>query len=43
VFNEQSIPGEDGPDYVVIRRQMPATKGKWRMFSKEVEEAGHGT
>ncbi len=26
-----------GPDYIVIRRQMPAMKGKWRLVSKEVE------
>jgi hypothetical protein len=30
---------EGGPDYFVIRRQVPARKGKWRMVSKEVEEA----
>lgn len=29
----------DGPDYFVIRRQVPVKKGKWRMVSKEVEEA----
>ena len=27
------------PDYVIIRRQVPVKKGKWRMVSKEVEEA----
>jgi hypothetical protein len=31
--------GVDGPDYVVIRRQVPVRKGKWRMVSKEVEDA----
>lgn len=31
--------GPDGPDYFVIRRQVPIKKGKWRMVSKEVEEA----
>jgi hypothetical protein len=31
--------GGDGPDYMVIRRQVPVKKGKWRMVSKEVEEA----
>lgn len=29
----------DAPDYFVIRRQVPVQKGKWRMVSKEVEEA----
>jgi hypothetical protein len=29
----------EGPDYVIIRRQVPVKKGKWRMVSKEVEEA----
>jgi hypothetical protein len=28
-----------GPDYFVIRRQVPVKKGKWPMVSKEVEEA----
>jgi hypothetical protein len=27
------------PDYGLIRRQMPVTKGKWRIVSKEVEDA----
>jgi hypothetical protein len=40
VLDEQASLGERGPDYMFIRRQMPATKGKWRMVSKEVEEAG---
>jgi hypothetical protein len=40
VLGEQGALGEGGPDYIVIRRQMPATKGRWRMVSKEVEEAG---
>jgi hypothetical protein len=31
--------GGSGPDYVIIRRQVPVKKGKWRMVSKEVEEA----
>ncbi len=30
---------QDEPDYFVIRRQVPVRKGKWRMVSKEVEEA----
>jgi hypothetical protein len=40
VLDDQASVGEGGPDYIVIRRQMPATKGKWRMVSKEVEKAG---
>jgi hypothetical protein len=35
---EASLAGA-GPDYFVIRRQVPVKKGKWRMVSKEVEEA----
>jgi hypothetical protein len=31
---------EEGPDYILIRRWVPTKKGKWRMVSKEVEEAG---
>ena len=38
LLDEQASLGEAGPDYIVIRRQMPATKGKWRIVSKEVEE-----
>jgi hypothetical protein len=34
----QPVSGADGPDYFVIRRQVPVMKGKWRMVSK-VEEA----
>lgn len=33
---------EEGPDYILISRRVPAKKGKWRMVSKEVEEAGDG-
>lgn len=40
VVDEQASLGESGPDYVFIRRQMPVSKGKWRLVSKEVEEAG---
>ena len=40
VPNEKASLGEGGPDYIVIRRQMPVTKGKWRLISKEVEDAG---
>jgi len=40
VRDEQASIGARGPDYMIIQRQIPATKGKWRMISKEVEEAG---
>jgi hypothetical protein len=40
VLDEQASLGERGPDYMVIRRRIPARKGKWRIVSKEVEEAG---
>jgi hypothetical protein len=29
----------DAVDYIVIRRQVPVRKGKWRMVSKGVEDA----
>lgn len=35
---EAPLSGDDA-DYVIIRRQVPVQKGKWRMVSKEVEEA----
>ena len=38
--DETVLLGDDSPDYTVIQRHVPATKGKWRMVSKEVEEAG---
>ena len=31
--------GDPEPDYVIIRRLVPVKKGKWRMVSREVEEA----
>jgi hypothetical protein len=37
VENEALKGGE--PDYVVIRRQVPIRKGKWRLLPEEVEEA----
>lgn len=40
VPDETASLGEDGPDYVVLRRWIPATKGKWRLVSREVEDAG---
>lgn len=39
VAGETAGLGDGGPDYIVIRRQVPVKKGKWRMVSKEVEEA----
>lgn len=39
VSNQKASLGADGADYVVIRRQVPVRKGKWRMVSKDVEEA----
>lgn len=33
---------DEGPDYLLIRRWVPAKKGKWRIVSKEVEEAEGG-
>lgn len=39
VIDEKGALGKRGPDYIVIRRQMPATKGRWRMVSKEIAEA----
>lgn len=32
----------DEADYAIIARQVPVRKGKWRMISKEVEEADSG-
>jgi hypothetical protein len=34
--------GDPDPDYVIIRRLVPVKKGKWRMVSKEVEDADGG-
>jgi hypothetical protein len=33
----------DEADYAIIARQVPLQKGKWRMVSREVEEAGDTT
>lgn len=41
--NEAVLLGDEAADYTVIQRRVPATKGKWRMVSKEVEEAGDET
>ncbi len=35
--------GDGAPDYTVIRRRVPATKGKWRMVPREVEEGGESS
>ena len=39
---EMPLSGDDA-DYVIITRQVPVQKGKWRMVSKEVEEAEDGS
>ena len=39
VAETEAPPSGDDADYVIIRRQVPVQKGKWRMVSKEVEEA----
>ena len=39
VDDEAASLGGDGPDYLVTSRKIHATKGKWRIVSKEVEEA----
>jgi hypothetical protein len=39
VPNEAANPSGDERDYMVISRRIPAAKGKWRMVSKEVEDA----
>jgi len=36
---QMPVIGDSGPDYMIIRRLVPVKKGKWRMVSKEVEEA----
>jgi hypothetical protein len=39
VSEQQTSLREDDPDYLFIRRWVPATKGKWRIVPKEAEEA----
>jgi len=39
VLGDEARLGSDAADYIVIRRQVPVTKGKWRMVPTEVEEA----
>ena len=41
VDDESAAMGPGGPAYVLRSRQVPATKGKWRMVSAEVEAAGN--
>jgi hypothetical protein len=36
-------PRDGEPDYVVIRRQVPARKGKWRLVPEEVEREPDAT
>lgn len=36
---EEAGLGANDHDYFVFQRRVPTTKGKWRMVSKEVEEA----
>jgi hypothetical protein len=36
----ETAEGAAGADYFLLSRQVPATKGKWRMVSKDVEDAG---
>jgi hypothetical protein len=36
----ERVLGSEEADYTVITRQVPVKKGKWRMVSKEIEEAG---
>lgn len=41
VVDEPAAIGPQGPDYVLRRRYVAATKGKWRMVSAEVEAGGN--
>jgi hypothetical protein len=41
LVDDEAAMGPSGPDYVLRNRQVPATKGKWRMVSAEVEAAGN--
>jgi hypothetical protein len=34
----EANPGEGGHDYIIITRQVPATKDKWRIVPSDVEE-----
>jgi hypothetical protein len=42
VVDEQASLGRDGPDYITVTRMIRATKGKWRIVPREVEDAGGG-
>src|SRR5262245_52504313 len=39
VVEEEALRQRD-PDYIVIRRQVPVRKGKWRLLPEEVEDSG---
>ncbi len=39
VSDERASLSGEGPDYLVISRKVPVMRGKWRMVSKEVEDA----
>jgi len=41
VTDQSAALGPGEPDYVLRRRLVPATKGKWRMVSADVEAAGN--
>jgi hypothetical protein len=41
--SEAEVPASgDEADYAIIARQVPVSKGKWRMVSQEVEDADSG-
>lgn len=40
VAGEAGVPKPDDADYMVISRQVPAEKGKWRIVSREVADEG---
>lgn len=41
VVDQTAAIGPGGPDYVLRRHQVPATKGRWRMVSAEAEASGN--
>jgi hypothetical protein len=43
VEDEGAALGADGPDYYLLKRWVPVKKGKWRMVSKEIEDADSGS
>lgn len=40
ITGEQTDHSDRGPDYFVTGRRIPGRKGRWRMVSKEVQDAG---